>query len=281
MRNSRAILILLLLLGGGFALATVLAARAPGWTGRSPSDSVLKLLLGDSRRMFANHFFVKADISFHSGYYPSIFDQARQAEERENHVAHPEQEAEAGTGFLDPPTDWIDRFGRHFRVTEHTHLEGGDVREILPWLRISADLDPHRIDTYTTAAYWLRKSGKSAEAKRFLREGLQANPDSCAILFDLGCLYQDDDKDAVRARNMWELALRKWNDSKSAQPDKAALAECDEILTRLAALEENEGHFTQAARDLEQILARDASPNPDIVRQHIAELRQKSTAPSR
>jgi hypothetical protein len=38
------------------------------------SGSILKVLLGDSRRLFANHFFVQADVSFHSGYYPTIFD---------------------------------------------------------------------------------------------------------------------------------------------------------------------------------------------------------------
>ena len=30
--------------------------------------------MGDSRRLFANQFFVEADVYFHSGYYPTIFD---------------------------------------------------------------------------------------------------------------------------------------------------------------------------------------------------------------
>ena len=30
--------------------------------------------LGDSRRMFAMSFYTKADVYFHSGYYPTIFD---------------------------------------------------------------------------------------------------------------------------------------------------------------------------------------------------------------
>ena len=32
--------------------------------------------MGDSQQLFANHFFTKADVYFHSGYYPSVFDQA-------------------------------------------------------------------------------------------------------------------------------------------------------------------------------------------------------------
>jgi len=111
-KSSRAIVLLLLLLAGGFTLGTTLQPRTTHWTDREPSDSLMKVLLGDSRRMFANHFFVKADITFHSGYYPSIFDQARQAEEKDSDVAHAgEQESkQLEQGFLGPPTDWIDRF---------------------------------------------------------------------------------------------------------------------------------------------------------------------------
>ena len=58
-------------------------------------------------------------------------------------------------------------------ITEHTHLEGGNEREILPWLRLSAELDPQRVETYTVAAYWLRAVGKMVEAEHFLREGLR------------------------------------------------------------------------------------------------------------
>src|SRR5437867_1932190 len=43
--------------------------------GRSQSDNLLEVLLGDSRRMFANHFFIKSDVYFHSGYYPTVFDE--------------------------------------------------------------------------------------------------------------------------------------------------------------------------------------------------------------
>jgi len=44
---------------------------------------------------------------------------------------------------------------------------GRNEREILPWLRLSAELDPQRVETYTVAAYWLRNMGKIAEAEQF------------------------------------------------------------------------------------------------------------------
>src|SRR5260370_28350202 len=171
-----------------FSVATVLEGRVSNWRRRGESDSVLKVLLGDGRRLFANHFFLEADVYFHSGYYPSIFDR-REAPKDTRHLTSeegsPEEEAhEKEMQFLGPPRDWIERFGRHFMVTEHTHLEGGNEREILPWLRLSAELDPQRVETYTVAAYWLRKLGDVAEAERFLRQGLPATPHSYEIPFE-------------------------------------------------------------------------------------------------
>ncbi len=40
---------------------------------RYQSDNFFSLLLGDSSRMFANSFYVKADEYYHSGFYPTIF----------------------------------------------------------------------------------------------------------------------------------------------------------------------------------------------------------------
>src|SRR6266436_6452811 len=144
-RRTSTILILLLLIGTCFSLSTILQPRTALWSGRHDSGNVLKVLLGDGRRLFANHFFVKADIYFHSGYYPSIFDQGA-AREDTGHLAgredHGEDAHEHEADFLGPPRDWVERFGRHFLITKHTHLEGGKEREILPWLKLSAELDP-------------------------------------------------------------------------------------------------------------------------------------------
>src|SRR5947209_13644917 len=38
------------------------------------SDNFFSLVFGDSRRIFANSFSTKADAYYHSGYYPTIFD---------------------------------------------------------------------------------------------------------------------------------------------------------------------------------------------------------------
>ena len=234
----------------------------------------MNVLLGDGRRLFANHFFVQADVSFHSGYYPSIFDQAR-APKDSRHLTAKEGEAaaeehEKQMSFLGPPRDWIERFGRHFIITEHTHLEGKNEREILPWLKLSSELDPQKIETYTVAAYWLRDLGKVSEAEKFLRQGYLNNPDSYEILFELGRLYQENKHDDARARSVWELGLRKWAEQEAAgkKPD---LFQLDQLAVSLARLEEKEGNLNRAIGLLE--LAKKASPNPEALQKQIDELK--------
>ncbi len=282
MRRASPYLVLGLLLTICFAVATTIQPRTRAWSDRAKSGDVLKMLLGDGRRMFANHFFEQADVSFHSGYYPSIFDRREQpgktamASGKDEHDEHDEAAHEKEMAFRGQPRDWIEAFGRHFRVTEHTHLAHGQEREILPWLRISAELDPQRVDTYTVAAYWLReKLGKIKEAEEFLREGQRNNPDSCEILFELGRLYRDGRHDPQRARNVWELALRKWNaqESGKAEPNYFQL---EKIAVHLARLEEEAGRFSRAISLLE--LGKKSSPNPDALQKQVDEIKEKMRA---
>jgi tetratricopeptide (TPR) repeat protein len=272
-------LMLLLLLAACFSLATVLQPRALTWSARAGADSILKVLLGDGRRLFANHFFIKADVSFHSGYYPSIFDQARGPKDN-RHLTAKEgepaaEEHERQMNFLGPPRDWIERFGRHFMITEHTHLEAKNEGEILPWLKISAELDPQKVETYTVSAFWLRGMGKVQPAEAFLREGLRNNPESYEILFELGRLYNENYHDPVKARNVWELALRKWSDQAAAgkKPDELQL---DQIAVNLSHLEEQAGNLPRAIQLLE--IAKKASPNPEILQRQIDDLTRKLKA---
>src|SRR5947209_15384207 len=120
-------LILSFLIVACFTLATFLQPRFLNRGDRSESDDILTVVLGDGRRMFANHFFVKADVYFHSGYYPSIFDQARKETSKAHHMSadhdeHDEHEHEKEMDFLGQPKDWIDSFGRHFYSSSHSHL---------------------------------------------------------------------------------------------------------------------------------------------------------------
>src|SRR5687767_1562700 len=94
-------LVIILLLVAAFATA---ASLSPWHTGLSETRAnAITILLGDSRKMLANHVVSKADAYFHSGYYPSIFDRAVEAgtkshlQEAAQEVANKE-ECEHGEG---------------------------------------------------------------------------------------------------------------------------------------------------------------------------------------
>src|SRR5579871_1955905 len=127
-----------------FTLATKLDGQLSSLSMSGKSDNLFGTLLGDGRKLFANQFFTMADVYFHSGYYPSIYDENGEEEKDIVTASHGEKETEEqekSEDFLGKPKDWIDAFGRNFRVVHHTHLENGNEREILPWLRLAADLD--------------------------------------------------------------------------------------------------------------------------------------------
>ena len=305
MKKAAPIYWLLFLLTCAFTLGTILQPRTASWSPRAEAASLLKVMLGDGRTLFADYFARKADVSFHGGYYPSIFDRTKapkdtkhmtaadeheeHADEGGDHQGHNNEAAVGGTAdhaedehanhadaheaamdFLGPPRDIFERFGRRFMITEHKHMEGGDAREILPWLKVAADLDPHRIETYTVAAFWLRnRLNKPKEAEAFLRDGLKENPNSYEILTELGSLYYQNMSDVGRARNVWELALRRWEAQEPGKKEPDTFARL-QIVDFLSMLEEAEGNYAKAIEYLK--IARESSPNPASIQKHIEEL---------
>jgi tetratricopeptide (TPR) repeat protein len=267
--------ILVLLLVVCFTLGAGLQPWFATWAAsRTDATGMIHEWLGESRQLMATQFFVKADEYFHGGYYPSVFDQAEApktlhiAETDHNHHDHEDM-----PDFLGPAQDWISRFGRHFYPTEHLHIQGAGEREILPWLELSAALDPHKVQTYTTAAFWLRTQlGKVNEALQFLRQGLRANPDSSDILFELGSIYYENRHAPGQARNIWELALRRWHQVEAGKPEPNQLL-LEQILANLARLEEREGQLDKALDYLQQL--KKVSPVPGAIEQQIQDLRKK------
>jgi len=213
-------LMLILLLVGCFSLAAWLEPRhAARINANEPTQSVLASLLGDGRKFVADYFAVEADVYFHSGYYPSVFDEARVQEIQDSDISHPENGKEQEEkGFMGPPLDWIDRFSRHFKPSRHTHLHGNQIDEMLPWLKLSTELDPQRIQSYLDADYWLRNVGKSADAEDFVRQGLRANPHSPDLLYALGQIYLEDHKDYPRAKNLFLAAKKQWHKRDDSKP---------------------------------------------------------------
>jgi tetratricopeptide (TPR) repeat protein len=271
-------LVLALVLTVCFTLATGIELRAGSWGNRAKSNNVFSVLFGDGRRLFANQFFTMADVYFHSGYYPSIFDLREEGTKEivaATHGQAEDEEQEKKADFLGKSKDWIDRFGRHFRITEHKHLENSNEREILPWLRLAADMDPQKIETYSVGSFFMRTHlNRPREAEAFLREGLRNNPNSYEILFELGRLYDENDHDTGRARDVWKLALYKWSkDPEAVKDNKLAF---EEITVHLAQLERAAGNWQQAINWFQA--AQKVAPDPNALQQRIDEIKEKMAA---
>lgn len=299
-------LILWLLLTVCFSLAAKLGLEQERSRPAPAHGSIMDALMSDTRRLVANHFVTKADVYLHGGVYPSIFDQrpsekvphlasaavasaasappaasAPAEPEDHQHDAHCDHhdEHDVVTGLFTQPRDWIDAFGRNFYPTKHVHLgEKGDEREILPWLRLAADLNPQDVQIYTLSAYWLRsRMGKVQEAEQFLREGWRANPHSYEIPSELGRLYEENRGDDLRARTLFEAALREWQASESGKekPDEFALMQ---LTGHLARLEERQGRHQPAIGYLERLLK--VSPHPEAIQKWIDKLRTTGSHPA-
>ncbi|MGD0744083.1 MAG: hypothetical protein ABSA45_02915 [Verrucomicrobiota bacterium] len=299
MKTTRPFVLLLLLL---VVLCSGLAAAIDcwfiGWPGNHENSfNPLDVMIGDGQKLFAGSFYREADVYYHSGFYPTIFDNrgafetAHMAADTGAVASHNEGDE---AGFMGPPLDFIDAFNRHFIPNRHTHLdEGGptedlsksrEVREILPWLKISSELDPENIQTYIVTAYWLRtRMGKVGEGEQVLREGLRHNPDNPQLLYELGRVYFENYHDLPRARNIWEAALRSWKRQMAGKSDSEKFSFdnkflLDQIQTHLAQLEEAAGNFDAAIAHWEQ--AKAVSPDPGGLQGHIDELKQTHATPT-
>lgn len=307
MKRPAFIFVLLVVLT--FSLAAWVQPRFTKKEGGRDSDNVFKVFLGEGRRLFANHFAVKADVYFHGGAYPSFFELAARAEdkakeeeaghvhtadckhepEEHKHTAdckHGQEEDRGHEGHdesncktieknaAEKPLDWIEAMGKKFTVTGHSHLEGGKEREMLPWLKLSADLDPQRIETYLVASYYLATHlKKPLDAEDFLRQGLGANPQSYEILFELGNLYKNHLNRTNQAQNVWLLGLRRWDEVERGKEDQDKVMRA-RLLNNLAELEDKQGNSSKALQYLDE--ARNYSPSPAAIDERIKAIRAKA-----
>jgi tetratricopeptide (TPR) repeat protein len=267
------------LLTVAFTLALKLDSSADEWSRRDNAGNFLGLMFGDGRKLMASQFFTMADVYFHSGYYPSVFDQKRGGEKEiisASHGKKEDEEDEKNEDFLGKPKDWVDAFGRNFKIAEHTHLEHGDEREILPWLRLAANLDPQKIETYTVGAFFLREHlHRVDQAEAFLREGLRNNPGNPELLFELGRLYKETSNDVDHARNVWLLAKSKIHDVKRDM-ESADRVVFEEITVNLARLEADAGNYSRAIGYFQEAQA--ISFNPGALQEQIDALQKKLNA---
>lgn len=287
-----------------FSLAAWLEPWHATWKGnRNKSANLLQTALGDGRKLFAKQVYAKADAYFHNGYYPSLFENTDDAKSgRLSQTAGlSKDQHDCGDDHIGKPRDWIDAFSRYFYPSHHSHLgeakcghdhdhagsehcehcehcehgesdkKSGDEREILPWLRLSAELDPENVQTYVVCSYWLRGTlHKVDEAEQFLRMGLRNNPGDYELLFELGRIYNEDRNDPTRARNVWELGLQNWRRRETGKLEPNIFLGA-QLLGQLTMLEEKQGHYARALEHLTALKA--ISPHKEAIQRWIDEMR--------
>lgn len=153
---------------------------------------VFMRMLGEGRSIVSSLSLLEADRYLHGG----VGDQD---EDHDSNIVEVSREKDtdsydtAGTAEKKAdisPFNILFRMSEETGISEHKHLQGKDIREIIPWIYYSAEVDPHNVLAYTLAGYYvIDRFGKVDEGLAFLRKGLKNNPDSWEINAELGRVY--------------------------------------------------------------------------------------------
>ncbi len=156
-------------------------------------------LLGEARSIVSNMSLLQADLYMHGGvghfedeHGIAIIDPENLEEHVDKHkeVKAPEGYVALGEMGYVRPYNILLRMSDLIDISEHIHLQGEDMKEIVPWLYYSVKIDPHNVLAITLTSYYLSEwFGKPDEAFGVLRDGLKNNPDSWQINAELGRMY--------------------------------------------------------------------------------------------
>jgi len=145
---------------------------------------------GEARALVSTWTFLQADVYFHGG---------------NTHHSGSHKCTAASLG-KEEETPYINKFNilprisEEITITKHIHLEGDQMKEIIPWLYYAAEIDPHNVGAYTLTAFYLADVfGQKEDALDFLREALKNNIDSWEINAEIGRVYFQHFKDYKKA----------------------------------------------------------------------------------
>ena len=188
-----------------FAALVAVSLIAPGvdtynqacTVGASAYDTPIFLrLLGEGKSFLSSLSLLQADLYFHRG-VGHFFDEHEgglaivEREDVHAHEEHLHKEDHHRAG----PFNVLFRISEEIGLTEHVHLQGDQMKEIVPWLYYAAEIDPHNVLAITLTGFYLAdRLDKVDEGIAFLRRGLMNNPDSWEINAELGRIYYEHRK---------------------------------------------------------------------------------------
>ena len=199
-------LFLAVIWGTAFALCCRLTSEAliPG----DETDSMAIKALDTSRTAVGEQLFEEADRTFHKG---------------------------VGIYRRKAFTSWFSRLGQAITPEEHVHLHAESVNELVPWLYFAIRANPHYVEAYAVAAFWLAgEGGRPDLAERVLDEARANNPRDYRVYLEKGHLALKMGA-LTKATRAFDAANRLWerdsgSDKVQAQLDRAEMLACRGLL---------------------------------------------------
>ena len=218
------------------------------------SVSVADRMLGASRRALGEHFQLVTDLYYHAG----------------------------GTGRHNQrhwPDTWARRLGRKIVPREHVHVRGDGLAEMMAPLWLAIRADPHNIENYLIAVFWLRSTQGMDSFERahdVLRQGQLSNPRHFRIRLERGLLFLREGRLEPAAAAL-DAALTLWPHPED-RDDPQALQDKATALTYRALLHETHNEILDAIRLWQRVL--DLYPDRRAIRARLTDLAQGKPPPA-
>ncbi len=245
-------LFLAVMWGAAFALCCRLTSGPlmPGAETDSPATagSVAIKALSASRVAVGDQLYANADRTFHMGvgvYRRPAFT----------------------SGFM--------RLAQAIAPEGHVHLQAEGVNEMVPWLYFATRADPHNVEAYVVAAFWLAgEGGRPDLAERVLDEARANNPKDYRVYLEKGRLALKRGV-LTEAACAFDAAGRLWE--RDPGPDKIqAQLDRAEMLVYRGLLYEAGGDVPRALTCYRNMLA--LFPGRVGIRERVAELAESGCA---
>lgn len=165
------------------AFSVLCSLPQEAWGHAGSEATVADRLLGSTRVLLADKLYERGDDYFHRG------------------VPHQKRKA-----FRDLFQSWAERV----HPVAHDHATGKSVHEVMPWLDFTIRMNPHHIEAYLVASFWLAGDGERPDlAMEVIADGLRRNPRDYQLYGERGRLYLLQANDDLAEKSL-NAAIRLW-----------------------------------------------------------------------
>ncbi len=167
------------------------------------SDQIFYKTFGEFREYLSDLSYLQADAYFHG---QGLRCKSENCEENSQEKIHEHEHKEEHATLVKSLNPLLN-ISQAILINKHRHLSGNEQKEMLPWFYFAVKLNPHNESAYTIGGFWLATHlNKTDAAIKFLKQGLETNPDSWKIYSELGEIYIMQKKDYINAAYYFKRA---------------------------------------------------------------------------